>query len=177
MGERGPSAPGTGPHGLGTTGSGPRGSGPYRARSGPHRGPYRSPRPRPAVVLAALCLSALVGCSHGPGGATRSPAPSSPPASAAPSSPSPSAPATGRARITIKDFTYRPARLTVTPGTRITVTNKDAVAHTVTATGKGFDTGTVGPGKTAAFTAPGTAGAYPYLCTVHPFMKGSLTVR
>ncbi|MFE4060323.1 cupredoxin domain-containing protein [Streptomyces sp. NPDC059096] len=80
--------------------------------------------------------------------------------------------------MTIDNFAYAPSALTVAPGSKVTVVNKDSVAHTLTATtGKAFDTGTIGPGKTATFTAPAKAGAYPYICTIHPFMKGTLTVR
>ncbi|MYZ34389.1 hypothetical protein GT002_04525 [Streptomyces sp. SID4917] len=76
------------------------------------------------------------------------------------------------------NFAFMPAALTVAPGARITVTNKDDTAHTVTATaGKAFDTGTVDAGRTVTFTAPAKAGVYPYICTIHPFMKGTLTVR
>ncbi|MFJ2559553.1 MULTISPECIES: cupredoxin domain-containing protein [unclassified Streptomyces] len=123
-------------------------------------------RPYPAVALAAVLVTTLAGCSGGGGGGTSS------------ASPSPSASAGGSARVTIDNFTFAPAALTVAPGTEVTVVNKDSVAHTLTATtGKAFDTGTIGPGKTATFTAPGKAGAYPYTCTIHPFMKGKLTVR
>ena len=31
-------------------------------------------------------------------------------------------------------------------------------------------------GATATFTAPSTPGSYSYLCTIHPTMKGTLTV-
>ncbi|MFI6698776.1 cupredoxin domain-containing protein [Streptomyces sp. NPDC050509] len=123
-------------------------------------------RSHPAVALAAVLVTTLVGCSGGAGGETSS------------ASPSPSASAGGSARVTIDNFAFAPAALTVAPGTEVTVVNKDSVAHTLTATpGKAFDTGTIGPGKTATFTAPGKAGAYPYTCTIHPFMKGKLTVR
>ncbi|MFF2962447.1 hypothetical protein ACFVT1_26705 [Streptomyces sp. NPDC057963] len=43
--------------------------------------------------------------------------------------------------------------------------------------GKTFDTGDTASGKTAAFTAPAEPGTHPYICTIHPSMKGSLTVR
>ncbi|GAA1247305.1 hypothetical protein GCM10009665_42870 [Kitasatospora nipponensis] len=78
--------------------------------------------------------------------------------------------------VTIKNFAFTPADLTVAPGTVITVTNQDTTAHTLTATGKEFDTGTLEPGKSATITAPTTAGSYPFICTIHPFMKGTLTV-
>ncbi|MGW4202163.1 cupredoxin domain-containing protein [Streptomyces sp. NPDC004726] len=80
--------------------------------------------------------------------------------------------------IAIEDFTLAPANLEVSPGTEVTVTDRDSVTHTVTATGsKPFDTGDITAGSTATFTAPSTAGSYPYTCTIHPFMKGTLTVR
>lgn len=56
------------------------------------------------------------------------------------------------------------------------VTNKDSVAHTVTAdSGQAFDV-TVQPGQTATFTAPATAGSYKFHCTFHSTMHGMLTV-
>jgi len=80
--------------------------------------------------------------------------------------------------ITIKDFTFEPARPAVAPGTPITVVNKDPETHTLTATGgKAFDTGKVASGQTVTFTAPDKAGSYPFICTFHPYMKGTLTVR
>lgn len=151
----------------------------------PH--PHGTSRLRLAAALAAVCTTAtLVGCSDSNGGGnsssstrpsvtrTSATGPATTPGSASPSSSS----AGGRTRITIDNFAFKPAAATVAPGTKITVTNKDTTAHTLTATtGKVFDTGTLGPGKTATFTAPGKAGTYAYTCTIHPFMKGSLTVR
>ncbi|MEU1349146.1 cupredoxin domain-containing protein [Streptomyces sp. NPDC005795] len=125
-------------------------------------------RARIAVVVSLACAAALAGCSGGGGG-------SSPSASATPPKASPSA---GGALITIKDFAFHPASLTVTPGTRVTVINKDAATHTVTATGdKAFDTGEVKSGQTVTFDAPARPGSYPYICTIHPMMHGSLAVR
>ncbi|WP_446042278.1 cupredoxin domain-containing protein [Streptomyces sp. SID1121] len=71
-----------------------------------------------------------------------------------------------------------PDKLTVAPGTKITVTNNDTTTHTLTAiTDKAWNTGDIAPGKSATFTAPTKPGAYKYMCTIHPFMKGTLTVR
>ncbi|MET8124120.1 cupredoxin domain-containing protein [Streptomyces sp. NPDC005231] len=129
-----------------------------------------SGRTRIAVAATAVCVAALAGCSNGGTGSstTSTPSPST--------APSPSG--TGEALITIKDFTFRPKQLTVAAGTKVTVINIDAAAHTVTNTGsKAFDTGDVAAGRTITFTAPDKAGAYPFICTLHPYMKGSLTVR
>ena len=126
-------------------------------------------RARIAVVLSVACAAALAGCSGGGGGG------SSPSASSTRSTAAPSA---AGALITIKDFAFHPAALTVAPGTKVTVINKDGATHTVTATGnKAFDTGEVKSGQTVTFRAPARPGSYPYICTIHPTMHGSLTVR
>ncbi|WP_328540297.1 cupredoxin domain-containing protein [Streptomyces sp. NBC_00344] len=85
-------------------------------------------------------------------------------------------PSNSRARIVIKNFKYAPSSLTVKPGTTVTVVNQDSVTHTVTAKDKSFDTGNVAAGKTVSFKAPSKAGSHPYNCTIHPYMKGTLTV-
>jgi plastocyanin len=128
-----------------------------------------------ALAATSVLLAALAGCSGGGGGSSSS---STPSASASTPSASASASKAARATITISDFTFRPATLTVAPGTEITVVNKDSATHTVTADKKnGFDTGDIAGGRTATFTAPGAAGRYSYTCTIHPFMKADLTVQ
>jgi plastocyanin len=149
----------------------------------PGRG-TRSPRGG-AAAAGVVCLLALTGCSGSSGSSGSSASPSSPAGSAsatsgssATPSASSSAAATGGAnRIEIKNFAFHPASLTVKPGASVTVTNDDQTAHTVTATGsKDFDTGDIAPGKSTTFTAPKATGSHSYICTIHPFMKGTLTV-
>lgn len=77
--------------------------------------------------------------------------------------------------ITIKNFGYTVSG-SAHAGSTVRVTNKDSVAHTVTAdSGQAFDV-TVQPGQTATFTAPATAGSYKFHCTFHSTMHGMLTV-
>ena len=64
----------------------------------------------------------------------------------------------------------------MSPGARITVTNKDSEAHTVTADAGGAFDVVVPPGASKTFQAPGKAGAYRYHCTYHANMHGTLTV-
>lgn len=85
--------------------------------------------------------------------------------------------AAAEARITIRGFVFIPQDLTVRPGEQITVHNNNSVSHTVTATdGAAFDTGDIAPGQSATFTAPDTPGSYAFICSLHPRMKGTLTV-
>ncbi|MEU3184123.1 cupredoxin domain-containing protein [Streptomyces sp. NPDC006923] len=126
---------------------------------------HRTGQARLAAVLAAVCVTALGGCSDTGGSSSSSTAPSA-------------TSSAGGHTITIDNFTFKPAALTVSPGAKITVINKDAVTHTLTAiTGKAFNTGDIPRGKTVTLTAPANADTYQYMCTIHPFMKGTLTVR
>jgi plastocyanin len=79
--------------------------------------------------------------------------------------------------VVIKNFAFGPATMTVAPGTKITVVNQDRAPHTVTAVNKSFDTGTIAGGKSGQITAPSTPGTYPYICTIHPSMAGTLIVK
>ncbi len=81
---------------------------------------------------------------------------------------------------------YEPDPLTVKVGDTIAVENKDTTPHTVTngkdATdpnmGKLFDTSIINAGDSSdVVTADLKPGEYPYFCSVHPYMTGSLTVQ
>ena len=78
--------------------------------------------------------------------------------------------------ITIKNFAFSPSSTTVAPGTVVTVTNDDSVTHTLTSKAGAFDTGDIQAGQSKTFTAPSKAGSYPYICTIHQYMTGTLTV-
>ncbi len=56
------------------------------------------------------------------------------------------------------------------------MTNEDQVAHTLTATKGGFDTGDIPAGQSKSITAPNTPGSYPYICSIHQYMAGTLVV-
>jgi len=90
---------------------------------------------------------------------------------------SPSAAAVSGTSITIKNFAFSPASLSVSPGARLTVHNEDAATHTVTSVSNAFNTGNVAPGATVTFTAPTTPGTYAYICMIHQFMHGTLVVN
>mgnify|MGYP001947950968 CR=1 FL=1 len=77
--------------------------------------------------------------------------------------------------VRIPGFSFRPARLTIARGDRVVFRNRDSVAHTATRAGA-FDTKRIAPGATKAvrFRQRGT---FPYLCKLHPFMRGTIVVR
>jgi len=80
-----------------------------------------------------------------------------------------------RHEVVIQGLLYVPETLTVRPGDVVVWINKDPFPHTVTAAGA-FDSGSVAAGKSWRFTAK-TSGTYPYLCTLHTTMKGTLRVE
>jgi plastocyanin len=77
--------------------------------------------------------------------------------------------------IQIEDFSFGQSR-TVVAGAVVQVGNADAAAHTLTAEGGAFDTGSVAKGTTVSFTAPAAPGTYEFFCEIHPSMTGSLVV-
>ncbi|HUK36630.1 MAG TPA: cupredoxin domain-containing protein, partial [Vicinamibacterales bacterium] len=54
--------------------------------------------------------------------------------------------------------------------------NNDTVAHTSTSNTNGWNSGTLQPGQSFGFTftSPGT---FPYHCTIHQNMVGTVTVQ
>jgi plastocyanin len=77
--------------------------------------------------------------------------------------------------VTIKDFKFTPGTSTVKVGDTITWTNQDIAPHTATAQDGSFDTGTINKGKSGSHTFT-KAGTFPYICSIHPSMKGTVTV-
>jgi cytochrome c oxidase subunit 2 len=80
---------------------------------------------------------------------------------------------------------YDPDPLTVSAGDVVEVSNQDTVPHTATSgsgpedpeSGSQFDTSIIDAGATAQMdTAKLAAGDYPYYCSVHPYMLGTLKV-
>jgi plastocyanin len=81
----------------------------------------------------------------------------------------------GANEVFIQGMAFNPATLTVTAGTTITWTNKDAIAHTVTSKTKLFDSGSIGSNGTFSYTFA-TAGTFSYYCSIHPSMVATVTV-
>ena len=78
--------------------------------------------------------------------------------------------------ITIEGTAFSPAALTITRGDSVIWINKDPYPHTATSEAGGFDSHEIRPGKSWKYTAR-TAGAFAYICTIHPSMKGTLRVK
>jgi plastocyanin len=150
------------------------------------------------VVLLATALAALVlaGCSSPPtssspsatlqtvGGATpgmpgmggmppmpNAPGGTSPSAASATGS---AAPVAGDA-VSIDNFAFVPATLTVPVGSTVTWTNHDEEPHTVAASDGSFHSPGMGSQASYSHTFP-TAGRFDYVCSIHPFMHATVVV-
>jgi plastocyanin len=78
--------------------------------------------------------------------------------------------------VTIDSAQYQQQTITVAVGDSIVWTNKDPFPHTVTSKAGGFDSQEIASGKSWKFTAR-KKGSFPYTCTFHPTMTGTLKVR
>lgn len=79
-------------------------------------------------------------------------------------------------KVSISNFAFTPASITVKKGTTVTWTNNDSVAHTVTAdSGNGPNSELLQNGETYSFTF-NEAGTFKYHCVPHPSMKATVTV-
>ena len=121
------------------------------------------------LILIAAISVALAGCTAypqppGPGTTTATPVP-------------------GGNTVTIQNFAFSPPTMTVSQGTTVTWVNQDSAAHQIindasgsNAEGAIFKSPIIPQGASYSFmfTIPGT---YPYHCTIHPSMKGTITVR
>lgn len=80
--------------------------------------------------------------------------------------------------ITVDNFAFAPATITIAAGTTVTWTNRDDELHTVVSADdpKLFKSGPLDTGDHFAFTfaKPGT---YQYYCSIHPHMVGTVVVK
>ena len=77
--------------------------------------------------------------------------------------------------MTIADFQFTPATITIHVGDTVTWTNHGPSAHTATANNGSFNTGVLQKGHSASHTFT-TAGTFTYICEIHPFMHGTVVV-
>lgn len=151
---------------------------------------------RPAALLLSAALS-IAACGGGAGTGSNEPSGTSKPAGGgyggggygtgtASPAPAQTTGATGTATasgptgptgvVSIVDYAFAPAELTVAAGTTVTWTNTDRRSHTVKSTDGAFESsGTLGTGDTYVLAFP-AAGTFSYVCAFHPVMEATITV-
>jgi plastocyanin len=79
--------------------------------------------------------------------------------------------------VVIQGFSFKPTHITIKRGTRVTWINKDMTKHTATANNGAFDSGVLRPGQSYSHTFKTAGRTNNYHCEIHPFMRGSVTVK
>jgi len=84
--------------------------------------------------------------------------------------------ATGNVEVVVNNYAFAPANVSIPVGATVTWKFEDSVQHNVTASDQSFKSADLSSGQTFAmtFTKPGS---FPYTCTIHPYMIGTITVR
>jgi plastocyanin len=127
------------------------------------------------LVVFALLSSLAVAC----GGYAATTQPTAAPANTAAAgntaAPAPTAAPSSSSAVTIQNFSFAPAQLSVKVGTTVTWTNQDSAAHTVAADDGSWTSGDLAKGQAFTHTFD-KAGTFAYHCGVHPSMKGTITV-
>ncbi|MCU4184226.1 cupredoxin domain-containing protein [Acidiferrimicrobium sp. IK] len=144
----------------------------------------RPPRPRrrtsrcALAALGATAALAVTGC-----GGSSSGSPAATPNTATPSTATSGTAAGGTTAggptVTINNFAFSPKALTIAVGTTVTWVNRDVAAHDVKFSAGGIPVSPLLLANSSrdhwshTFTKAGT---YPYICGIHPYMTGTVTV-
>ena len=89
----------------------------------------------------------------------------------------------GANEVFIEGMAFSPSTITVKANSTVTWNNKDGVAHTVTSDTPGlFESGSIS--SSGGYGGGGTwshifitAGSFPYHCSIHSSMKGTVVVQ
>jgi LPXTG-motif cell wall-anchored protein len=145
------------------------------------------PTPAPAPAEPAPAPAQPAPAEPAPAPAEAAPAPAEEAPAATPAEPvaptqkrrkrnKPAAVAAATENVTISDFQFTPAQITIQQGDTVTWTNEGPTAHSATASDGSFDTGifSAGGSRSETFDEPGT---FAYICTPHPNMHGTVVVE
>ncbi|MGA8763089.1 MAG: cupredoxin family copper-binding protein [Candidatus Sulfotelmatobacter sp.] len=85
-------------------------------------------------------------------------------------------PSAANAEVKIDNFSFGPQTVTVPVGATVTWTNRDDIPHTVVSTDGVFKSKVRDTEEQFSYTFT-KAGTYPYYCSVHPKMTGTVVVK
>jgi plastocyanin len=85
-------------------------------------------------------------------------------------------PSAGSAAVKIDNFVFGPQTITIAVGTTVTWTNSDDIPHTSVSTDGVFKSKVLDTDEKFSYTFT-KAGTYPYYCTIHPKMTGTVVVQ
>ncbi len=112
------------------------------------------------IVVLMTTLLAMVGCSQ----------------SGAAPQPTGSEEGDGVVQVSMAGSSFEPDAVTIEVGQSITWVNQDSVSHNAVADDGSWKTDIFGAGESRVVTFD-TPSTYPYACTLHPGMTGTVTVQ
>jgi plastocyanin len=130
------------------------------------------------AALTLLLAAALAACGSSSATAPAATSAATQAATSAATQAGTSAPsgATTQSAVTISDFAFSPATITVAAGTKVTWTNQDSSPHTIVSDdGSTFKSERLANGASFSFTFT-TAGTFAYHCGIHGSMTGKVIV-
>jgi plastocyanin len=131
---------------------------------------------RLTTIVGCLALAGVLFAGCGSDDKKTSSAGTSTPAPAPASTPATPAAGGGVVAIQMKNTSFQPKTITAKVGQTVKWTNDDSFDHNVkAATGEDFQSKDFGQGGTYSYKLD-KAGTITYECTIHPGMRGSITV-
>ena len=85
-------------------------------------------------------------------------------------------PSAANTTVKIDNFVFGPQTVTVPAGTTVTWTNSDDIPHTAVSTDGVFKSKVMDTDEKFSYTFT-KAGTYPYYCSIHPKMTGTVVVK
>ncbi len=116
------------------------------------------------LILAVAALVAAAGCGSS----------SNSPTNPSPTNGTPVSIVSGSSNLTTNAYAPNPVNIAV--GGTVTWTNNDNTPHTSTGNSGAWDSGSIAPGASFSRTFT-SAGSFPYHCTIHPGMVGTVNVQ
>ena len=77
--------------------------------------------------------------------------------------------------VAIQNYAFSPSTLTIQKGANVTWTNYDSVQHHVVSDSSAFSSPLLNKGDTYTHQFNNT-GSFSYICSIHPYMKGTIVV-
>lgn len=86
------------------------------------------------------------------------------------------APGQTKGAVTIQNFAFSPAEITISKGESVTWTNEDSAPHQIASDTNVFSGNLIAKGQNYSFIFK-DAGTFSYHCVIHPSMKGTIIVK
>jgi plastocyanin len=126
------------------------------------------------LVLVALAgvMVMVAGCTSS---SNTSPSPANSTVTSTASTSTASTSTASQNSVAIQNYAFNPSTLTIQKGANVTWTNYDSVQHHVVSDSSAFSSPLLNKGDTYTHQFNNT-GSFSYICSIHPYMKGTIVV-